>query len=96
MPRSQRRALQSLLRLFLYARAESLLIGQGSLEETEATEFKESHPMSSENPQMADWNGGIGSKQMRYRRHETLVMKVSTAHPLAPSNKFCRVLDAWH
>ncbi len=67
MPRSQHRALQSLLRLFLYARAESLLIGQGSLEETEATEFKESHPMSSENPQMADWNGGIGSKQMRYR-----------------------------
>ena len=36
----------------------------------EAAQFKSQHPMSAEEPHMADWNGGIGSAQLAWLREQ--------------------------
>ncbi|DBA97345.1 hypothetical protein WJX77_003255 [Trebouxia sp. C0004] len=43
----------------------------------EATQFKAQHPMSDEEPQMADWNGGIGSAQLGWLNEQLALAKLS-------------------
>ena len=43
---------------------------QDSLLGQEAAQFKSQHPMSAEEPHMADWNGGVGSAQLAWLREQ--------------------------
>lgn len=43
----------------------------------EAAQFKAQHPMSDEEPQMADWNGGIGSAQLGWLNEQLALAKLS-------------------
>ncbi|KAA6427520.1 MAG: hypothetical protein FRX49_02183 [Trebouxia sp. A1-2] len=42
----------------------------------EAAHFKAQHPMSDEEPQMADWNGGIGSAQSGWLNEQLALAKL--------------------
>ena len=43
---------------------------QGSPLAQEAAQFKSQHPMSAEEPHMADWNGGVGSAQLAWLQEQ--------------------------
>ena len=47
-----------------------MLCGQDSDIVQEAATFKAQHAMLPEEPQMADWNGGIGSRQLAWLNDE--------------------------
>ena len=55
------------LLLFFY---QLLWCTQGSALVQEAAAFKAEHPMSPAEPQMADWNGGVGSHQLAWLKEQ--------------------------
>lgn len=60
----------AILLLLLLLFYQLLLCTQGSALAQEAAAFKAEHPMSPAEPQMVDWNGGIGSHQLVWLKEQ--------------------------
>lgn len=54
----------------VYANNQLYLCTQESDIGQEAAAFKAQHPLSPAEPQMADWNGGIGARQLAWLREQ--------------------------
>ncbi|GAX74983.1 hypothetical protein CEUSTIGMA_g2429.t1 [Chlamydomonas eustigma] len=74
----------------------------GSPEAQEAAEYLKNHPQTDQDPQMTDWNGGVGQKQMSWLKSELAAAaaageKVITAghHPIGEGSSR-RTHTAWN
>mmetsp|Transcript_33367 Transcript_33367/g.94533 ORF Transcript_33367/g.94533 Transcript_33367/m.94533 type:complete len:333 (+) Transcript_33367:105-1103(+) len=75
--------------------------GPGTELGREAQQFYDQHPQGEENPQIAPWNGGLGSAQMRWLREELQQASsssesviVAAHHPIASARETHRAWNA--